>query len=74
MKICSLILPGVTLLCGLALNVACACTTFVLGEKNNQVFCRNYDWDVEDALVIVNRRGMAKSGYPNPDEKGTPAR
>jgi choloylglycine hydrolase len=74
MKTFCLLLAGILLFCSLAPAQGSACTTFVLGEKNHQVFGRNYDWDVEDALVIVNKRGMAKSGYPNPDEKGTPAR
>ena len=73
MKTCRLLLVCVLLLCGLAPDEVSGCTTFVLGEKNHQVFGRNYDWDVEDALVIVNKRGMAKSGYPNSAEKGTPA-
>ena len=73
MKICRLLLVGVLLICALSADEGHACTTFVLGDKNRQVFGRNYDWDVEDALVIINKRGMSKSGYPNPTEKGTPA-
>jgi len=53
-------------------NQGKTCTTFVLGDKEKQVFGRNYDWDVEDALVIVNKRGVLKSGYPNLEDKGTP--
>ena len=54
-------------------DVGRTCTTFVLGEKDNQVFGRNYDWDVEDGLIIVNKRGVVKGGYPRVHETGTPA-
>lgn len=73
MKRLSLLLAGIILFCSLAPDEGNACTTFVLGEKDHQIFGRNYDWDVEEALVIVNKRGMSKSSYPNPAEKGTPA-
>ena len=73
MKTYVLLLLVTFLFCGLAPGKSNACTTFVLGEKNHQVFGRNYDWDVEDALVIVNKRGVSKSSYPNPADKGTPA-
>ena len=73
MKTFKLLLAGVIFWYGLAYNEGIACTTFVLGEKNHQVFGRNYDWDVEDALVIINKRGVSKSSYPAPQETGTPA-
>ncbi len=38
-----------------------------------EIIGRNYDWDVEDGLVIVNKRGVLKRGYFRDEEKGTPA-
>ena len=39
------------------------CTTFVLDDFGRPVFGRNYDWSVEDALVIVNKRDVMKSAF-----------
>ena len=55
-------------LCGcVAVN---ACTTFCLTNKNEVLFGRNYDWGISDALVFVNKRGVAKVATvgesPNP--------
>ena len=33
-----------------------ACTTFVLRDGDSMVFGKNYDWTVDDGLVIANRR------------------
>jgi choloylglycine hydrolase len=41
-------------------GVARACSTFVMEDGTGRVFGKNYDWDVADGLVIVNKRGMAK--------------
>ena len=41
-------------------GVARACSTFVIEDGTRRVFGKNYDWDVADGLVIVNKRGMAK--------------
>ncbi len=71
MKYNVLLLFGYFLFSCLSPDEGSTCTTFVLGDKDNQVFGRNYDWDVEDGLVIVNKRGVLKSGYPRDDEKGT---
>ncbi len=38
-----------------------ACSTFCLETEDGPVFGRNYDWQVEDGLVIVNKRNMAKT-------------
>src|SRR5256714_14805006 len=48
------------LLC-LLLNQTFACTTFCLVGKGEVLFGRNYDWTVGDALVLVNKRGVAKT-------------
>lgn len=40
-----------------------ACTTFCLDDNGQRIFGRNYDWDVEDCLIVVNKRGVAKTSY-----------
>lgn len=37
------------------------CTTFCLDHGDRPVFGRNYDWMVEDGLVIINKRGVTKT-------------
>lgn len=44
-------------------NDARACTTFCFQSQGTRVFGKNYDWNVEDGLVIVNKRGMAKTAF-----------
>src|SRR2546422_2913967 len=48
------------LLC-LFLNQTFACTTFCLVGRGEVLFGRNYDWTIGDALVLVNKRGVAKT-------------
>ena len=48
------------LLC-LFLNQTFACTTFCLVGKGEVLFGRNYDWTIGDALVLANKRGVAKT-------------
>ncbi|HJZ79426.1 MAG TPA: linear amide C-N hydrolase [Pyrinomonadaceae bacterium] len=55
----------------LALNQALACTTFCLRGKGEVLFGRNYDWDIGDALIFVNKRGVAKMSA---EESSRPAR
>ena len=38
-----------------------ACTTFCLEDAGQPIFGRNYDWMVDDALVIVNKSGVTKT-------------
>ena len=38
-----------------------ACTTFCFQSQGTRVFGKNYDWNVGDGLVIVNKRGVAKT-------------
>ncbi len=38
-----------------------ACTTFCLADA--PVFAKNYDWGVDDGLVVVNRSGVAKQAF-----------
>src|SRR5438309_5840940 len=52
--------PVFALLC-LFLNQTFACTTFCLVGKGEVLFGRNYDWTIGDALLLVNKRGVAKT-------------
>jgi choloylglycine hydrolase len=45
-------------------NPAEGCSTFCLAGAG-PVFGKNYDWDVADGLVIVNKRGVAKTAMTN---------
>jgi len=40
-----------------------ACTTFCYQHNGAIVFGKNYDWSVEDGLVIVNKRGITKTAF-----------
>lgn len=40
-----------------------ACTTFCFEQDGTRVFGKNYDWNVEDGLVIVNKRGVLKTAF-----------
>jgi penicillin V acylase-like amidase (Ntn superfamily) len=39
---------------------ACACSTFCFDTSSGPIFGKNYDWSVEDGLLIVNKRGVTK--------------
>ena len=42
---------------------AAACTTFCYADGGTLVFGRNYDWNIGDGLVLVNKRGVAKRAF-----------
>jgi choloylglycine hydrolase len=45
-------------------QIAQACSTFCLDPTNTQpvpVFGKNYDWDVDDGLIIINKRNVLKT-------------
>lgn len=50
-----------------------ACTTFCLnqgkGESQELVFGKNYDWSIGHGLLVVNRRGVAKSALLEPSDR-----
>ena len=46
-----------------------SCTTFCLDHGDQPVFGRNYDWMVEDGLVIINKRGVTKTAKSGPQDK-----
>ncbi len=45
-----------------------ACSTFLLKYKNQAVMGKNYDWDLEQGMVLANKRGVVKTAinYTNP--------
>jgi penicillin V acylase-like amidase (Ntn superfamily) len=53
----------VILISGLAViaNIAVACTTFCFMYNEEWVYGRNYDWYIEHCLIMVNKRGVAKT-------------
>jgi len=42
-------------------NQSLACTTFCLKHNGEVLFGRNYDYNIGDALIFANRRGVAKT-------------
>lgn len=49
-----------------------ACTTFCLRDEGRIVFGKNYDWNVGDGMLVVNKRGVARTADAGGDPK--PAR
>ena len=45
----------------IAPEAALACSTFCLYNDGKPIFGKNYDWSVDDGLVIVNKRGVSKT-------------
>ena len=68
-KISLTVLSVLSLACLLA-GRTLACTTFCLRNGGEVLFGRNYDWNIGDALIFVNKRGVAKRATvgdsPNP--------
>lgn len=50
-----------------------ACSTFVLKNNGLQIFGRNYDWSLGDALLVVNKRGCRKDSITRPGKMGAKA-
>ncbi len=42
-------------------SVVYPCTTFCFWEQGAWVFGKNYDWNIEDCLIMVNKRNMVKT-------------
>jgi len=55
------------------LSEVLACTTFCMTKGQQSFFGKNYDWMVPDGLVMVNKRGVAKTSSIEPRE-GRPAK
>lgn len=39
---------------------ALACSSFCFQNKGRLVFGKNYDWSVQDGLIVINKRGIEK--------------
>ncbi len=50
------------------------CTTFCFKSNGEWIFGRNYDWNIEYGLIMVNKRGLAKTALLQPGASGQPAR
>ena len=53
-----------------------ACTTFQFTHEGQVLVGKNYDWMVEDGLIIVNKRGISKTAMKSTVDNtglGTPA-
>jgi len=59
-KFCKIFFLSTLFWC-LLLTVAISCTTFCLDHGGRLVFGRNFDWNVGDGLVIINKRDVAKT-------------
>ncbi|NOX67437.1 MAG: hypothetical protein GXO85_16955, partial [Chlorobi bacterium] len=40
-----------------------ACTTFVIKDSTNLLFCRNYDYDLGAGFITINKRDVAKRSF-----------
>jgi len=50
------------------------CTTFCFKYQGEWIFGRNYDFEIEHGLVIVNKRGIAKTALLTQGTVGQPAK
>jgi penicillin V acylase-like amidase (Ntn superfamily) len=41
-----------------------ACTAYVLERGGDRAVCRNYDFSTGEGLILINPRGLGKSGLP----------
>lgn len=44
-------------------NNSLACTTFCFHYNGDWIYGRNFDWQIEHCLIMVNKRGAAKVAY-----------
>jgi penicillin V acylase-like amidase (Ntn superfamily) len=57
------------ILISLVANNVFSCTTFCFADKGQIVFGRNYDWDIGNGMLMINKRGMSKTAMLQEDEK-----
>jgi penicillin V acylase-like amidase (Ntn superfamily) len=50
------------------------CTTFCFKNNGEWIFGRNYDFEIESGLIIVNKRGVAKTALLSRGTAGQPAK
>lgn len=53
---------------GLATGTTLPCSTFVLRDGEQVIFGKNYDWHVDEGLVFVNQRGVARRSMAASDD------
>jgi penicillin V acylase-like amidase (Ntn superfamily) len=53
----------------LFIDILDACTTFVLRDSSNLIYGRNFDWDLGEGFIVINRRGLIKKSFVQPGEK-----
>ena len=51
-----------------------SCSTLCLRAGERILFGKNYDWNVEDGLLVVNKRGVERQSDTKPNGKATSAR
>jgi len=51
---------------------ASACTAFFINDAGIRVLGKNYDWGLDDGLIIVNKRGVKKTAVFRKNKKGRP--
>jgi penicillin V acylase-like amidase (Ntn superfamily) len=49
------------------------CTTFCFKNNGGWIFGRNYDFETEAGMIVVNKRGVAKTAFLMPGTVGRPA-
>ncbi len=49
-----------------------ACSVFVLDDGKRPYYGSNFDWHSGTGYVVVNQRGLVKTGLPLPDDPGQP--
>ncbi len=53
-------------------NMGQSCTSFCLDQDELHLFGKNLDWDLDDGLVFINKRGVLKKALPAKDDNGKP--
>ncbi|MCP4714186.1 MAG: hypothetical protein GY868_03640, partial [Deltaproteobacteria bacterium] len=56
----------------LCLQEAAGCTTFSINREGVLVVGKNYDFLLGDAMLTVNKHGVAKTGIPGPQQPFSP--
>jgi penicillin V acylase-like amidase (Ntn superfamily) len=47
---------------------AISCTTFCMSDHGFVIFGRNYDWDIGNGLLMINKRNVSKTSMPQNGE------
>jgi len=74
MKRYVLILMAIIMLACMTVTDSHSCTAFCSGKDKHWVVGVNYDWFLEDGLVIINKRGLSKTTEYDPSIFDMPAK